>query len=57
MIVQVKNIPVRHNHQSYKAGEEFEIEDKYFNEKLFVKIADSKKEPKKPKNKEKESGD
>lgn len=57
MIVKVKDITVRHNHQSYKAGEEIEIEDKYFNETLFVKIADSKKEPKKPKNKEKESGD
>ncbi|MFJ7933705.1 hypothetical protein [Sporosarcina sp. NPDC096371] len=57
MIVQVKDIPIRHNHQSYKVGEEFEIDDNDFNESLFVKIADSKKEPKKPKNKEKGSGD
>lgn len=57
MIVKVKDVPVRHNHQSYKIGEEFEIKDEDFNETLFIKITDSKKEPKKPKYKEKESGD
>ena len=57
MIVKVKDIPVRHNRQSYKPGEEFEIDDKDFNESLFEKVSETKKEPKKPKDKVKESGD
>lgn len=41
MIVQVKDIPVRYDNVTHKVGAELEIEDKYFNEALFVYIADS----------------
>ena len=40
MIVSVQNIPVRYDGKTYMAGEEFSIEDQYYNEKIMTFIRD-----------------
>lgn len=38
MKVRVKDVPVRYNGEDYLPGEEFSVDDKHFDEKLFVQV-------------------
>lgn len=44
MKVKVKGMPVRHNGKRYKKNEELIIEQKHFNDELFVCLDSAKKE-------------
>jgi hypothetical protein len=44
MIVSVKNVPVRYEGRTYKAGEKFEMDKKHLNENLVVVVENDKVE-------------
>ncbi|KRM06971.1 hypothetical protein FC89_GL000280 [Liquorilactobacillus ghanensis DSM 18630] len=44
MKVRVKDMPVRHNGKRYKKNEELVIDQKHFNDKLFVCLDSAKKD-------------